>query len=471
MVAESRGLRAGAWRADITPPAGVELMGYGAREGAATAVHDPLHARALALSRGSEGSERALLIVCAELCLMAPDQARALRERISRATGLSSAQILISCTHTHSGPDTGLAALAAGLPEPPHVAPLFDGIVTAASAAWQARRSARLGWGRAAVQIGRNRRLEGGPVDREVAILRVVEEGGQPIATLFSHGCHGTVLGHDNLEISADWSGVASRAIEAAGGGVAPFLLGAHADIDPRTRALMDLAIPGQSVGLGFEAVRVLGLEVAEAVLERMPEIETGPAALGAASRSLDLPLHPGDVSEAAARESLESRRRGLATLLGVAPEAIPRPSELHEWIQRRARDLPLAQAREAIARARLYFRDRTGPRLTGGKRRVGVEVQSLRIGEGALLALPVEPTTEVGLDWAARAQRLGQRGRVAGIGNGWLRYLPHPRDLAEPFAHHRYEVLMSLLAPPACEQILDLGERLLRDLLSLEDA
>lgn len=469
MVATSFGLQAGAARVEITPSPGVDMMGYGARKGPATAIHDPLHARSLALSQEQGGQERALLIVSAELCLMAPEQARALRERISRSTGLSIAQILISCTHTHSGPDTGLAARTAGRSEPTHVAALFDGIVTAATSAWQRRRSAQLGWGGTRVEIGRNRRLERGPVNREVRILRVLGEGGEPIATLFSHGCHGTVLGHDNLEISADWPGVASLAIEAAGAGVAPFLLGAHADIDPRTRAVMDLAIPGQSVGLGFEAVRVLGLEVAEAVLASAREIETGAAALGAASRALDLPLHPGDVSEQEARAALEDRRRDLATALGVAPDTIPRLSELHEWTQRNARGLPIAKAREAISRARLYFRDRTGPYLTGGKRRIAVEVQSFRIGSEVVLALPVEPTTEIGLDWDARARRAGKRGLLAGIANGWLRYLPHPRDLSDALADHRYEILMSLLAPPACANLLDLGEELLGDLLAME--
>jgi hypothetical protein len=90
------------------------------------------------------------------------------------------------------------------------------------------------------------------------------------------------------------------------------------------------------------------------------------------------------------------------------------------------------------------------------------VEAQLLRIGDAALLGLPLEPTTEVGLDWKSRAGRRGLRGAVCGIANGWLRYLPHPRDLEEPLSHHRYEVLMSLLAPPACERLLEAGEELL---------
>ncbi len=53
----------------------------------------------------------------------------------------------------------------------------------------------------------------------------------------------------------------------------------------------------------------------------------------------------------------------------------------------------------------------------------------------------------------------------MAGIANGWLRYLPHPDDFAETHPHHRYEILSSIFVPEACEQLLDLGETLLDDL------
>ncbi|MGH2899489.1 MAG: neutral/alkaline non-lysosomal ceramidase N-terminal domain-containing protein, partial [Solirubrobacteraceae bacterium] len=265
---------AGAARIDITPEPGVALMGYGARAGLARGVADRLRARALALD---EGGERNLIAVSAEVCLMAPEQALALRERIAAATGVGVGRILVACTHTHSGPDTGLSELLAGKPVPAHVPLLLDGIAAAGIEAWARRQPARLGWSRAEARIGRNRRIEAGPLDPGVEVLRVDSDSGRPIAVLYRHSCHGTVRGHDNLDISADWPGAASAAIESATGAVAPFLLGAHADIDPRTRGLMDIAIPGQSLGLGAEAVRVLGREVADAVLASLSSSEPEP--------------------------------------------------------------------------------------------------------------------------------------------------------------------------------------------------
>ena len=351
------GLWAGAAKHEITPPPGVELMGYGARRGVSTRVHDALFARALWLAP-EPASSAGILLVSAELRLMSPARARDIRERLAAKLGSAPERVLVGCTHTHSGPDTGLGAETAGREAPAHVEALVQGVVEAGLQAHAAARRARLGWGRGEARIGRNRRIEGGPLDPEVSVLRVDGEDGRPLCVLYGHGCHGTVLGHDNLEVSADWSGVSSERVEDASGAIALFLLGAHADIDPRTRALMDPAIPGQSVGLGFGAVRVLGEEVAEAVLGVLDPIATSDAVVAATSRTLTLPLHLGEHGPEAAERRLAQRKAELARTLGVEPDALPRLSELVEFAGRGLGERPLEEIRERIARARLYLRD-----------------------------------------------------------------------------------------------------------------
>jgi hypothetical protein len=457
---------AGVAEVEITPDPGVELMGYGARIGHATSVHDPLFGRALYLA-GAAGPHEAVLIITADLCLMAPAQAKTIREQISERTPLNPAQIVVGCTHTHSGPDTGIAALNAEQDLPPHVPELMQRLVQVGLDAVARARPARFRWCTAEARIGKNRRVWDGPLEPRILILSVQGTDGRPLAVLFHHGCHGTVLGHDNLEISADWPGVAARRIREQLGAPALFLLGAHADIDPRTRGLMDLAIPGQSMGLGFEAVRILGLEVADAVLgalERSGEHAEGP--VGAASAELTLPVHLGELGESQARQALDARKRELAQLLDVPLEEFPRLSRLSPQVEKAVADQPLSDARRQIALARLYVRDKTAPFFSAGKRQVGVEAQVLRIGDAALLCLPLEPTTRVGQDWAERAQRQLSLGGVAGIANGWLRYLPHADDLAHPQATEHYEVLQSIVAPGACEQLLDAGDSLLATLM-----
>jgi hypothetical protein len=452
---------AGTAQTDLTPPPGVELMGYGARVGTSTGVHDRLLARALMVAPDGR-RDRAVLVISCDLCLMAPAQAEAIRIRIGAETGLSPRQMLIACTHTHSGPDTGLGALVEGRELPEHVQALEGAIVRAGVEACRSARPARLSFARGRASIGKNRRLADGPLDTEVLVIAVDESGGRPMAVLFQHACHPTVLGHDNLLVSADWPGVACRELERATGASALFVLGAHADVDPRTRGLMDALIPGQSRGLGFEAVDVLGREVAEAVLGALDERDRSTSSIAAASRTVELPVQLGDLSPDQARAELERRKIELAELLGVDPARFPRLSELHQAAERAVQGLPLGEARRRFALARRYLRDKTAPFLVGGARRVGVEVQLLRLGEAALLALPAELTTQVGLDWKERAAARSRFPGAVSIGNGWLRYLPHARDLAHPLADQHYEVSQSVLAAGAAERLLEAGSDLL---------
>ncbi len=458
----------GTFRCPITPPTGVGLMGYGARVGVASGVHDALFARAVCLSEtGNPGAT--LVLLSADLCLITPGQAAEVADRIAAEAGVPRDGILVGCTHTHSGPETGLAAVLARQAPPPHVAPILEGLVRAGVGASRARVPARLRWVAAHARIGRNRRVADGPLDTEVLVLDARGSDGRPLAVLFNYGCHGTVLGHDNLEISADWPGVACAEIEAATGATAFFSLGAHADVDPRTRGLMDLAIEGQSRGLGFDAAFALGSEVAEAVLGALAEpgdFDASPP-LRALREGVRLPVHLGELAPEDAEAEIARRKRELAKALDVAEAELPRTAELFDFASRRVRGLPVQEVRERLAAMRLYVRDRTAAAWTGGERQPEVPVQTLRIGDAALLALPLELTTEVGLDWKARARRRLRHGAVVSIANGWLRYLPHARDLAHPLARQHYEVLMSGFGAGACERLLATAESQLARLCS----
>jgi hypothetical protein len=123
-----------------------------------------------------------------------------------------------------------------------------------------------------------------------------------------------------------------------------------------------------------------------------------------------------------------------------------------------RNQGLPPADRRERIARVRTYLRGRLAKRFAGGAE-AAVEVQALRIGDAHFAALPLEATVDVGRDWKARVGT--PHAAVLSIANGWLRYLPHPRNFEEPAAHTHYEVLMSTFEPEAAMRLLDLAEQL----------
>lgn len=427
---------------------GAPMMGYGAREGPAESLHDPLHARALYLRGASD-----VLVVACELCLMAPAQADDIRAELVQRTGVASERILVACTHTHAGPDSGFAALMAGRPLPDDARGWMDAAVEAGACAVDAAGPARLGVGHARAWIGRNRSRRDGPIDPDILVIRVDREDGRPLALLYIHGCHPTVLGHDCRAYSADWPGASARAIAERQPGVnAIFLLGAHADVDPRTRGLQDLAVEGRSLGSGFDQVEDLGREVGLAVAEAAAKIETrSEVVVGARSRRLEIATHAPS----------EADRRAALRAVGLPEDADPGTQELYRLERDQTRGLPAAERRERIARVRLYLRGRTAARFAFGER-PRVEAQVLRLGPARLLGLPAEATTEVGLDWK---RRCGAPAAVVSIANGWLRYLPHSKSYAEPGARERYEILQAALAEEAAERLLQAGEGLEREL------
>jgi hypothetical protein len=455
------GLVAGVASVRFEPPLGAEMMGYGARTGTAISTHDPLSVRALYLRGGSD-----LLLLECDVCLFAPAQTDALRERIAARTGVPVERILVGSIHTHSGPDTGFGALLAGRPAPAYVEAIFDAALESARRAREGAAPARLGLSRAEARIGRNRRLADGPLDAGVLVARVDDQDGAPRAVLFVHGCHPTALGHDNLAYSADWPWAARQRIEAAlPGATALFALGAHADVDPRTRGLLDLAIPGQSVGVGFEEVESLGHEIGDAVVEAAARAEpVADVPVDAASRRIGIPVHGFTQGEDARREALERSRAEAHRALGLDPDERVGTMDLFRLEHERTRDLEPAERRERIARVRLHLRDRTAARFAFSQE-PQVETQVLRLGDALLLGLPLEPTVNVGLDWRRRAG--SGMASVVGIANGWMRYLPHADDFRDPEAHQKYEILQSTLVPEAAGRLLDEAESLARGLAS----
>ena len=94
-------MRAGFGKAELTPPLGVELAGYGYYlQRRAAAVADPLYARALLLE---QGEQRALLVSCEVLGLSRPVCDAVIRHA-REALGCAEAAVTIVSVHTHTGP-------------------------------------------------------------------------------------------------------------------------------------------------------------------------------------------------------------------------------------------------------------------------------------------------------------------------------------------------------------------------------
>ncbi|MBM4048557.1 MAG: hypothetical protein FJ279_25935, partial [Planctomycetes bacterium] len=129
-------------RADITPPLGTPMIGYfynGKTPRTAQSVHDPLYASAMVVRSGGTGAA----LVGVDTLSIKRRTATAAREAVARALGILIENIMVSASHTHSGPAvcTALGYKA----DERAISVLHDGIVTAAREAAAQARPLRLG--------------------------------------------------------------------------------------------------------------------------------------------------------------------------------------------------------------------------------------------------------------------------------------------------------------------------------------
>ncbi len=237
-------LMAGAARVDITPdPAAIKtpLGGYAGRYAKpATGIHDRVYARALALSNGDNG----VVLTSLDLCFF-PAAARAeVMKRVTAAAvpGLSAANVLISATHSHCGPDP-----LAMLPDnkltfkgwtsysPELTSFEADRIAQAILLAFKRKMPAKAGVASLDCTGMNHNRRGGKVVDPVMSLLRVTDDQGRSLASLVNFASHPTIYDEKMMDISADWPGVMCGWLEKKMGGdaVALFLNGAEGDASP----------------------------------------------------------------------------------------------------------------------------------------------------------------------------------------------------------------------------------------------
>jgi hypothetical protein len=244
-------LRAGAARVPLRVPPGTPLAGYGGFHRRAIVPDvvgwrphafwfkpgegslDELAVRALVVYAG----ETRLTWVAADLIAVDQSFMRRLRERLV-ASGIRAGTLIVSASHTHSGPGAFLSSALFGVVavDRENAAvrdAVLDAMVEAVRRAGARARDARMAVATVEAPPATKSRL-GEDVDRELVVLKLTTTDGEPVAVLWNYAIHGTMLGPRNLRLSGDVMGVASRALEGALGVPALFVNGAVGDVSPR---------------------------------------------------------------------------------------------------------------------------------------------------------------------------------------------------------------------------------------------
>lgn len=383
----SAALWAGAAVVDITPRGSVFLFGYPHVPRHSTGVHDPLECAALYL-RSAEGGA---LFLANDLICFTKKFVATVRERIGVATGLPAAAIMITATHTHSGPLTAdylSNAADAVVPkaDPAYLQWLADRMVEAATAAVHDAVPAEIGLVVARAEgVGSNRHDPSGPADPEVPVLiaRALATR-EPIGCMVVYGMHPTVLHEDSTLISADFPYFARRWLgQAAVPASCPVIYhnGASGNQSPRHMTQANT----------FAEAQRLGENLGRAIARVIPSATFSPVAV------------------------IRCRQR----FIDVAPRRFPAVAEAEEAVRRtRARFRQLQQENAARTAVRTAECDVFGAEETAELARAAVdgrlataiqecvpaEIQAITVGPWTFVGWPGEFFVEYGLELKARA-------------------------------------------------------------------
>jgi neutral ceramidase len=440
-TARAGDLRAGAAAVDITPPEGTPLAGYYTPRGSKT-VLDPLFSKALVLD---QDGTRVALVVCDLISLPRRTVVEA-RELIEKQTGIPGSHVMISATHTHTGPvlarDSALDELTGANGD---MGRRYTEALPGLIARSVAEANKKLGPAHAAAAVGReeglsfNRRFlmrdgtvswnprkldpdivrPAGPIDPDVSVVSFETPRGEPVAAYVNFAMHPDTVGGDG--ISADYPGVLSRLLaDCKGTGmVTIFANGCCGNLNHR-----DIRWPDPQHG-PHEARRI-GTVLAGTVCRTYPLLRTVKAdGLRVKSSLVKLPLAP------------------------QTAEDVDRARE----VVKRGQDPKVPFLDKVKAYRVLDVAARDGKPLE-------VEVQVIALGDRvAWVSLPGEIFVELGL--AVKKASPFPYPLLAELANGSVGYVPD----RPAYEQGNYEVVSARCAAGSGEMLVETAVRLLREL------
>jgi hypothetical protein len=432
-------LRAGAAMVNITPPMGTPMAGYYHQRGS-QGVIDDLYAKAVVLH---DGSTKVALVVC-DIISLPRTAVLETRRLIEQQTGIAPGNVMISATHTHTGPVLARNSARDDLDgsnseqAKDYTARLPQAIAQAVADAndrltpvrvshareyehrlafnrrfWM--KDGTVGWNPG--KLNRNIIRPVGPIDPEVGVVYFETADKKPILTYVNFAMHPDTVG--GTGISADYPGVLARRLADYKGSqmVTIFANGTCGNLNH-----INVNWAGQQKG-PEEASR-LGTILAAAVFKAYMDLKpVGDTTLRVASETLELPL--AKVTEDDVRQAKQIAQQ-----------------------KDQAKFMEQVQAYKA-----LDVDARQGKPLE-------VEVQVITMGSAlAWVSLPGEIFVELGL--SIKAGSPFEQTHIAELANGSIGYIPN----RSAYAEGSYEVVSTRCAEGSGEMLVQTAIRLLGQL------
>jgi len=428
------GLKIGVGRTVITPVLDTPMAGYYYPR-MPDGVHDDLHASALVFD---DGQNRVALVSC-ELVHVTRDAVEDARRKIEKKWGIPASHVLISATHSHTGPDLSNAEYTRMLGTW-----IADSVTTAEGRKCPARLYSAVEKEGSIAHYRRYLMKDGtvrtnpwivpgappdfvnpdvvrpmGTPDPDVGVLYAEDETRAPLVTWVNYAMHQDTVG--GTWISADYAYYMGRFLSKIKGPDMPtvFTIGAAGNINH-----YDIRRPGPQRGpdMAGRLGEVLGSAVTKAFTHMEPVSNPRVRAI---SQTIELPL------ASVTPQAVEESRKILAQ---------PPPPNIDFTIER-------VNAAKVMG---VY--KRTG-------RPVSAEIQVLAVGPVAFVGVPGELFVELGRK--IKEASPFRRTFIVELANDSIGYIP----TAEAYAQGSYEPTSTRLAPGAGEKIADTAVGLLRRL------
>lgn len=459
--------KAGAFAQNISPTKFPVPVNGSMKANFADGIHDPMHARCLALNDG----KRALVFCVVDACLIPREICEEAKDIASKETGIPKEHMLISATHTHSA--AALFAVFQSETDPEYVkgvpALIAKGIVQAVknlepaefgwafgsdpshvfNRRWHVKDSAAyenpfgITTDRARMNPG-NVNLETsvptGPVDQDVAVLAVRSAADKrPIGLLANYSLH--YVG-GNPSISADYfAAFANEMGQRLKAGDERYTG------KPAFVGIMSNGTSGDINNINFgssirfkrnpgEQIQIVARSVADAAMSAYDVIKwQADATLDSEEAELQLAVRKGSPAE------LEQAKQWL--------ETIPKDKD-GQWSDKKA-----VYARETV-------------KLADYPDTVPVKLQTHRVGNLSVGAIPCETFVEIGL--RLKKNTPFPRHFTISLANGYNGYLPTEEQHALG-GYETWRARSSYLEVDAAGKISSLLEEMLKTLKSRADA
>ncbi|MCP9225666.1 hypothetical protein ABH946_003013 [Bacillus sp. RC145] len=400
--------KVGVCKVDITPPIGIDFIGYH-RDTGINNIEEHIYGTIFVF----EKDEMKTVFISIDNIGMLVEDTNIIRERVASRLHVPFEQITVVYTHTHSGPETvGNHPLIKS-----YKTILLNNVVHGAITANNNMRSCEVGWDVTTGDIGVNRRertpdgkakmginIEG-IVDKRIGVLAIRDvETKELSGVLVFCTAHPNVLKGDSDVLSADYPGMTRELLEKIVNCPVIIVQGAAGNVNAKYRG-------------SREALNQMAYMLSGHVLTMLPTVTYSPIVnLRTVSSTMQMKLKDiPEIDEIQKMAQLAEKQWGVNT---------------DEWLT-----IVLEKYKQNIRQLS-----------------IDLEVQLFRVNDGMFSGIPMEPFSETALEIKESLQN--ELAFFGGYMNGYIGYL----STREEFAYGGYEVelnpvvygpVTNLLMPP----------------------